>query len=340
MDRNIDLTVNKVTGGYCIRCTRKLDAPQLFWSPRPYSADLFPLGAMRGQEMWVPTPDENTRPYFCVQSEGASALWAADTAVEIHAVENFRDMGGYRTEDGRTVKWGRFFRCGGIFGMDARETRIYEGMRIRNIYDYRATDEAQALPDVYTAQTAYHLVPAIMAQFAEESGLSDMDMASRLQSIHTPEDAEALYQGFLSLYGILPFGNPAYREMLGALDSEETVPIIQHCSAGKDRTGVGCALLLLSLGVAEETVLEDYLLSAILRADVNRRYVDEMAKKGLNEHALALVARMMTVTRDMLETSFGAMREKHGSIDAFLAAEYDVTPERRAKWEQLHTVSV
>ena len=337
MNKNVDLTVRKVHGAYCVQLTRALAAPQLYWSEEPYGEKLHLIGPMQGQEMWIPSPAQDRRVYFCVKAEENTVLWAGDTAVEIGAVENFRDMGGYRTRDGRTVKWGRFFRCGAVRGMDAREMKIYRGMHIHSIFDYRATEESAAEPDVYTEETAYHLVPAI-AVTGQANELADMDMVSQLKKIHTAEDADKMYGMFLSLYGSLPFHNDAYKAMFAALDSHETVPLIQHCSAGKDRTGVGCALLLLALGVEEETVMEDYLLSAVFREAVNQQYVDKMAQAGLNQHALDLVARMMTVTRDMLAHSFGEIKKRYPDFETFLEAEYGVTPRRRANWVQLHTV--
>ncbi|MDL2318689.1 tyrosine-protein phosphatase, partial [Eubacteriales bacterium OttesenSCG-928-A19] len=168
--------------------------------------------------------------------------------------------------------------------------------------------------------------------------MADMDMATQLKKVHTAEDADRMFDTFRSLYADLPFDNDAYRQMFASLDSEDTVPMIQHCSAGKDRTGVGCALMLLSLGVDEETVMEDYLLSAIFRAHINHRYVNKMRETGLTGHALDLVARMMTVSPDLLGTTFSEIKRRYGDFDAFLEKEYGVTPERRARWQAMHTV--
>lgn len=339
MDRNIDMTVRRGHGGYCITLRAALEKPVLCWAQTPYGEDAAEIGPMRGSEMWVESPDSARRVYFCMRSQGAPPLWAADTAVEIAAVENFRDMGGYRTGDGRTVRWGRFFRCGAVCGMDETEMAIYRGMRIRSLYDYRAAQEAARKPDVYTDETRYYLAPAIREDAAPgEPSLADMDMASQLHRVRTAADADEMYGLFRGLYAKLPFANDAYRQMLSALDEEACVPMIQHCSAGKDRTGVGCALLLRALGVAQETVMEDYLLSAIFRADVNRRYVEKMRASGVEGPALGLVARMMTVGPELLGASFAAIAEKYESFGAFLQGEYDVSPQRRARWQAMHTL--
>lgn len=338
MQKNIDLIVHRLHSAYRIHLTKPLKDPVLGWSDTPYSGRIAAIGPMRGQEMWVPAPDASKRPYFVIEGGGEAPIWSAATAVEIDAVENFRDMGGYRTQAGRTVKWGRFFRCGAVSGMESPETEVYRNMRIRSIFDYRAEGEAKKRPDVYGHETAYHLVPGIAATGDAKDGLSDMDMEAQLRRIHTAEDAERLYRQFVSLYGTLPFRNPAYEAMFAALDSEDAAPMIQHCSAGKDRTGIGCALLLLALGVDEETVLEDYLLSAVFRAPDNRRYLAKMAEMGAGEHALSVMGKMLTVTRDMLAFSFERILRRYPSHEAFLAAEYGVTPARRDAWRRMHTV--
>lgn len=335
MKKNGNISVCRVHGAYCVRVSGDLAGAPLYWALAPYGAEAHSLGSLHGNERWVPSPAPDRRVYFAAGAADGTLQWAGDTAVEIASVENFRDMGGYLTAGGRTVKWGRFFRCGAVSGMDAREMGIYEGMHIHSIFDYRASWEAAPRPDVYTAQTAYHLVPGISETGA--NGMADMDMIAQLKHVHTAEDADRMMDMFLSLYATLPFENDAYRAMLAALDDEGALPMIQHCSAGKDRTGVGCALMLLALGVDEETVMEDYLLSAIFRERVNAQFVGQMAA-GLSEHAVDLVAKMMTVTRDMLSRSFAEIKKRYPSYEAFLQDEYGVTPERRARWQALHTI--
>lgn len=337
MKRNIDFTVQWRKDAYCLTLSRALEAPKLYYSVKAYDDNPVYLATFSGQQMWIPAPVADRRLYFSIQSKEATPLWAGDTAVEIQAVENFRDQGGYLTESGATVKWGRFFRCGAVRDMEGSERALYDAMGIASIFDYRATDEAAHRPDEPGPGTIHHSVPAIDPA-GSGSKFTDMDMARQLQNIHSEEDAEEMYRIFLSLYHVLPFGNSAYAAMFSALDSLDTVPLIQHCSAGKDRTGVGCALLLIALGVDKETVMEDYLLSALFRREANRSYIASLKASGVTGHALALMEKMMTVTRDMLEGSYAAIEKKYSSYEEFFKEEYGITGERLAHWRRLHTI--
>lgn len=338
MRTNVDLLVRRLHGAYCVQLTRPMDGARLYWADRPYGEPGEDLGPMDGTERWAPAPEDGRRMYFCARDAAGACVWAADRAVEIEGIENFRDMGGYRAAGGRTVKWGRFLRSGPIAGMDEAALAAYRAMGIRSIFDYRATGEAARQPDFYEGKTRYFLVPGIREDGETAQRMQDMDMETRLADIRTAQDADRIFGMFQGLYEALPFGNEAYRAMLSSLDDEAMLPMIQHCSAGKDRTGVGCALLLLSLGVDEGTVMEDYLLSAIFRQGVNRAFARQMAGRGVSGHALALMERMMTVTPDLLGSSFAAIKRRYGDIDTFLAEEYGATAERRAQWVRMHTV--
>ena len=336
MNKQTDLIVTRRADAYCLRYPPQPDGAQLAWSATPYDPRPAPLCAAEGTARWVTSPDPSARVYFALQAQGRTA-WAADMLVEIDTIDNFRDLGGYMTDDGRTVKWGCFFRSGVVAGMGETEGTMFARMGIRHILDYRAANEAQRAPDQYPGGARRLAVPAIPAQ-GSASTLVDMDMATRMRAVRTPQEAEEAYDMFLSLYDILPFGNAAYRQLFAVLDEPEGAPLIQHCSAGKDRTGVGCALLLLALGVDEATVRGDYLLSAVLRTDATRRFTEQMRQADIGPLGEALVARMLTVTPQMLNRALTAIQHRYPSLDAFFEAEYGIDAARRAAWRARYTV--
>lgn len=335
MRKNTGFMVRKAQDAYVVsRCGEA--GATLLYAERPYG-DAKRLCAMHGEEMWIETPDPARRIYFCLREDSGKTYWAADTAVELPMVENFRDQGGYRTQAGRTVKWGRFFRSGALRGMEGEALSLYQALGIATILDYRAVEESGEAPDVVPEGAVHKLVPAIPVPETDQE-LEDMDMKKQLQRVHSEADAKKMMDVFLSLYDNLAFDNAAYRAMFEALDAEETVPLVQHCSAGKDRTGVGCMLLLLALGVDVETAKADYLLSSIFRKQANAQFIAQFSGMGLSEHAVRVMAQIMDVTDAMIGRTLSAIHAKYPSIEAFLADEYDVTPARRARWVQMHTV--
>lgn len=341
MQHTPNLAVHRNADGltYQIQCAvDQFSGPMaLYASLTPYDPSPSFLCTMDQPELSVASPYPHLRVYFALGSSETPLCWAADRAVEISSVENFRDLGGYGTQDRRRVKWGRFFRCGAVRGMTAAEQEALAMLRVAHIFDYRAIDEAGNAPDTPGAGTRYHLTPAIRATDATQE-LANMDMVQQLKYVHTAEDAARMFNLFASLYTVLPFANEAYKQMFAALDSESELPMIQHCSAGKDRTGVGCALLLTALGVPHGTVMEDYLLSKTFREEANRQFIGQFSNTGLSDNAMDLLTRMMSVSADLLQRAFDAIAGRYPDMEAFYAGEYGITQERLQRWREMHTL--
>jgi protein-tyrosine phosphatase len=166
---------------------------------------------------------------------------------------------------------------------------------------------------------------------------ADRDVIRHLKTIQTEDDAQAAYQLFLELYAAMPFDNEAFRQMLSALDDPDGVPMMQHCSAGKDRTGLGSALLLMALGVEEKIAVEDYLLTRVFREGANNRRLERMAQEDITPAALHMVAQMMTVSEDLIYAALDAIHAKYSSYESFFQEEYGISPKKLAYWRHVHT---
>jgi protein-tyrosine phosphatase len=291
---------------------------------------------MEGTALQMPSPKPGERLYFFLEREDSTILTAASRAVEIPGVDNFRDLGGYPAAGEKMVKWGRFFRGGPLHGLGEKAQEALAGLKLKKVFDYRTRLEAERLPDVYPPGTNYEWIPAVpreerFLQFA------DRDVTAHLRSIHTAADAQDAYQLFVDLYAAMPFGSDAFCRMLHNLDGEQGVPFMQHCAAGKDRTGVGSALLLLALGVEEKAVVEDYLLTLIFREEANNSRLQKLREEGISQDALDMVRRMMTVSEELIYSALNAIRSKYPSYDAFFLGEYGIDSERLNRWREMHT---
>jgi protein-tyrosine phosphatase len=187
---------------------------------------------------------------------------------------NFRDLGGYRTMDGRTVKWGVLFRSGSMHGLTPADYVSLEKRGIRVVCDLRDNGERASEPVNWPAAHApkvlsddYHLDMAM--------SLPKGDMAH-----WTGEQArEALAASYPQMLGQF---NGQFRRMFGELLAHH-VPLAFNCTAGKDRTGIAAALILTSLGVPRATIVQDYLLT--------NRYLDARAVASANP-AYAYLAKL------------------------------------------------
>jgi protein-tyrosine phosphatase len=120
-----------------------------------------------------------------------------------------------------------------------------------------------------------------------------------------------------------------YRTLFRRLEREEFVPLLFHCTAGKDRTGVAAALILLALGVPEETIMQDYLLTAV--------YTHERVEKNLMAVRFASQFRtdldevrpIMSVRREFLQAAFDGIHDEYGSVDRYMEQALLLTNEKR-----------
>jgi hypothetical protein len=168
-----------------------------------------------------------------------------DRFIPLQGCVNFRDLGGYPTRDGRTVKWRRLFRSDAMHHMTQEDAEyVTATLGVVTVVDLRNTDEVQrdgrgtmAKPSV-----RFHTVP-----FLEQKGITPFepseDPAARLADIY-----QWIFQNAGGLIA------RAMRE----LAAEGSLPAVFHCTAGKDRTGVLAALTLGILGVSDEEIMRDY----------------------------------------------------------------------------------
>ena len=99
-----------------------------------------------------------------------------------------------------------------------------------------------------------------------------------------------------------------YRIFFRLLQDEQEVPLLFHCSAGKDRTGMGAALILYALGVDEATIMQDYLASNIY---LDNKYAKELERNPEPKSVL-------TVKREFLQAGIDRIKQDHGSVENFL----------------------
>ena len=171
-----------------------------------------------------------------------------DRAVSFSTVFNFRDLGGQPTGDGRTVRRGRLYRSDALFRLSGDDLAAFAALGVRTVVDLRRADERATDPALPAADRIHHIdlqvqpwpvvsvEPAAMARY----------LADRYADL-----AEA------GLAGDVPMGRA-----LRMLVDTDAAPLVFHCAAGKDRTGVLAALVLDLLGVDDERIADDYALSA------------------------------------------------------------------------------
>lgn len=227
---------------------------------------------------------------------------------------NFRDIGGYRAGE-RTVRWGKVFRAGVLCYFTDDDHSTIGNLRIRAICDLRRAEERAREPTRWPNSTAQGL--------SWEDGV-DMPTVRGFAATR-PQTGAGMRDSMIALYRALPnWMGPRIRGLFDCIATERT-PLVIHCAAGKDRTGVAVAVLLDALGVALDTILTDYLLTndvgnfehfIATRKDSQLGLAD--AHNTLLSMSQEMRAALFVADADYLHAAIEQIRKDYGDTQSYL----------------------
>ncbi|BCN31139.1 tyrosine-protein phosphatase [Anaeromicropila herbilytica] len=235
---------------------------------------------------------------------------------------NFRELGGYQTKDGRHVRYGLLYRgmALDVLKTDTDQAKL-ESFKLKVIMDLRSQGEADLQQDWIPEGTKYQRICGLKKSDGSDIDFSPSSIAELEKEAATFENREDY---FTRLYSSMAFNNAAFRALFDFLKQGE-VPILFHCAAGKDRTGIAAALILLALGVQPEIVIEDYMLTNKYRKPLIDVLLEEKAEyfsKHPEEKKQFMVSQ--GVSRYLVEKTLEAILEKYGSFEKYFEVEYDL----------------
>ena len=240
-----------------------------------------------------------------------------DRALPLAGASNFRDLGGYLGSDGRSVRWRKLFRSDHLGALTPDDARTLGELGVGRAFDFRGATERAAVPyDVQgVAQYSLPIEPTVVQRMK--------DLVEAGQTV-SPEQTVALMQ---QTYRAFVHDNAARFATLFEHLLESDAPLVFHCTAGKDRTGWAAALLLTALGVDEEQIMEDYLLT-------NQYFRRPAQMYGqLSEEALDALWR---VQPSYLMASVDVVRAQHGSVDRYLTQVLGIDGAARERLAELY----
>ena len=250
--------------------------------------------------------------------------------VSLHGGCNFRDIGGYATRNGGTVRWGRVYRAGVLSYFTDRDHDALRNLDVRAICDLRRAEEREREPSAWPLGTNQQRPAHLHWDDGSNTPTIRGFAASR------PATATGMFHSMIDLYRVLPEWMAG--RMRGMFDciANGSVPLVVHCAAGKDRTGVAIAVLLRALDVSQQTAIEDYLLtneSGDFEQFLRNRHDTQLGLTDIHHPLLSMpddIRRVLfSAHADFLQAAFESI-EALGGIDRYLEKTIGLSSEQRA----------
>ena len=271
-----------------------------------------------------PDIDDGHRLYYELVPESGEPIIVAERRLPLVGADNFRDLGGYRTADGRTVRWGRVYRSSELSGITAADMAYLSKIGIQVIVDLRSERERDRKPDpVIESLEPHELALPIQQLGVEPDRVRRMIQTGALSAFYSSDVMLMAYRSFVTDHG------QKWALLLQQLQDPGSTPLVFHCTAGKDRTGFAAAIFLLALGVPEATVFQDYLATNWYRRDFTNMVLRFAPIYSLFRTEAEDVLPLLAARRDYLQASIDVMKQRYGSIDAYLEEALGLTAEKR-----------
>ena len=232
-----------------------------------------------------------------------------DRRLPLSGAVNFRDLGDYPTADLRRVKRGLVFRSDHLSRLTAVDRQMLHDLRFKVVCDLRTLREQQRAPDRLPPDGLIRLLSLPV----EAKGF---DPATAMDRLKAGDDAWLSMDFFVDLYRryLDDFG-PVWGRGLGLIASPANLPLVFHCTGGKDRTGICAALLLMILGVQEDSILSDHDLSNACNAERLHSIYAGFAALGIGPER---AAPYLQAPREPLVALLEHLKKTYGAIEDYL----------------------
>ncbi|EAD5686751.1 tyrosine-protein phosphatase [Listeria innocua] len=251
--------------------------------------------------------------------------------IKLQGAVNVRDLGGYKTTDGLTIKPHKLIRSAELATLsDSDKKKLVNTYDLSHIVDFRTNTEVKAKPDPELTGVDY-THDSVMKD--NGASTSTQDLTASLAKMDNPETFLInANKSFVTDETSIQ----AYKEFFEILLANQDGSVLWHCTAGKDRAGFGTALVLSALGVDKNTVIDDYMLSNKYRASENEKAIQAVAAKTDNKKVIDGMTAVMEVRESYINAAFDEIDAKYGSMDNFLKEKLGLTNDKKEQLKKAY----
>ncbi len=276
-------------------------------------------------EVTVTAGKPGERMYFFLEPDHGRGREVSIRHIALEGTPNFRDIGGYETTDGRFVQWGLVYRTGVLSYLTASDFEYLRQLGVRVVCDFRTHQENEQAPEKWVPDSGATMISLPIGPGGGKSPTASFEqLAQEHASVEQFQQLmERTYAGFVFQF------SPEYARVFAEL-KQDHLPLVYHCTGGKDRTGIFTALLLRVLGVPQQTILEDYeLTSKYLMSPDDKTVASQKLRAQVENMMKTLTPEQRQVLMDSgpeyLNAAFTAIDKRYGSFDNYRREALGVT---------------
>ena len=230
---------------------------------------------------------------------------------------NTRELGGYKTTDGKTIKWGKLFRSDKLSDISKTDQAYLQNLGIKKIVDFRSEQEKAEDPNIIPTGISYVEMPISV----------DGAMRSKIEAVLKGETDREV-QSFLidaNKEFVTNYADVYENFLRGLIDDD--APTLFHCTAGKDRAGFAAAITLIALGVSKEDVINDYMKTNAFTQERIEEILGQIELMSLYQSDVEILRPLLGVEQIYIETAFKTAEDKYGSLENFIRNGLNISDE-------------